>query len=152
MLHDNSRSNAQQRKAEAKQFERRGLLQQSFAKRSIDDSMMENLIRILNEIKVGNTTLEIELIEYVLSLASSLHLLGTLGLSPIYSIRDTLVLEELEKNGIKLWLVSEESERVNKVDYEAMDLYDNYLAPLKIKGTNERKVEESIKKCLKELT
>ena len=61
-------------------------------------------------------------------------------------------MEELEKNGVKLWLLSEDSERVNKVDYEAIDLYENYHAPFKIKGTNERKVEESIKGCLKELT
>lgn len=113
---------------------------------------MENLVRLVNEIKVGNVQAETELIDSVLSLTSSLHLLGTLGLSPIYNIRDTLVLEELEKNGVKLWLISEDSERVNKVDYEAIDLYDNYLDPFKIKGVNERKVEDSIKACLKELT
>lgn len=63
MLQDNSRSNAYQKKAEAKQFESRGFLQQSFAKRSIDDSTMENLIKLVNEIKVGNSPLESELIE-----------------------------------------------------------------------------------------
>jgi len=45
----------------------------------------------------------------LLSLAVGLKTLGTIALTKSYNIRDALVLEELEKNGIKIWMVSSES-------------------------------------------
>lgn len=59
---------------------------------------------------MGASQSESELNDFLLKQASQLHLMGTLGLSPITNIRETLVLEELEKNGVKLWLFSEDTE------------------------------------------
>jgi hypothetical protein len=63
---------------------------------------------LLNEIQTGIKESETSLDDFVLSKANMLDYLGTLGLSPLYKIRDTLMLEELEKNGVKLWIVSED--------------------------------------------
>lgn len=104
----------------------------------MDDSSMNRLIRLINELKQVENASEKDLTDYILSCACQLHLLGSLGLCPIYNIRETLVLEELEKNGVKLWLLSEDTERADQVDYEAIDLYDNYLLPFKVEGLNER--------------
>jgi hypothetical protein len=59
---------------------------------------------------MGASQSESELNDFLLTQASQLHLMGTLGLSPITNMRETLVLEELEKNGVKLWLFSEDTE------------------------------------------
>jgi hypothetical protein len=62
----------------------------------------------LNEIQrsINNINKETQLDDFILSKATQLDYLGSLGLSPSYKIRDALVLEELEKNGVKLWIVS----------------------------------------------
>lgn len=145
MVAGSSRVDTFTKKAEAEFYERRGMQSVAFAKRSMETSSLEILSRLLAEIKMGGSQSESELNEFLLTQASQLYLMGTLGLSPITNMRETLVLEELEKNGVKLWLFSEDTEQVNKVDYEAIDLFDNYHAPFKIKGTNEREVENSLK-------
>lgn len=61
------------------------------------------------------------------------------------------MLEELEKNGVKLWIVSGDNQSKDKVDYLAIDLYNNYHKPFTIEGSNERKIKESLKYALKDL-
>jgi hypothetical protein len=48
------------------------------------------------------------------------------------------MLEELEKNGVKLWIVSGKQHTLDKADYSAINLLDNYHKPFSIEGGNER--------------
>jgi hypothetical protein len=76
------------------------------------DHATSDIIRVfLNEIRTGINKInkETQLDDFILSKAAQLDYLGTLGLSSSCKIRDTFVLEELEKNGIKLWIVSGEN-------------------------------------------
>lgn len=70
----------------------------------------------------------------LLSLAVGLNIFGTIALAKTYNIRDALVLEELEKNGIKVWMVSSEASMRNIIDYESIDLFENYRDSFRITG------------------
>jgi hypothetical protein len=74
----------------------------------------------------------------LLSMANNLTLLGTLGLRQSYRERDMLVLEDLERNGVKTWMMSSRHEQTDIIDYNAIHLFENYNPPLRITGLTER--------------
>ena len=78
----------------------------SFAKRQVGHQTIDKIISLNSEIKVGSKMAEQTLDDLLVGLGKNLKLDGSLGLVPIANTRDALVLEELEKNGIKLWLAS----------------------------------------------
>ena len=65
--------------------------------------------------------------------------------------RDALLMEELRKNGVKLFLLSTDVTAENITDMNALKLFHNYRHPLNVTGQTDRQVEESLKNCLKQL-
>ena len=65
--------------------------------------------------------------------------------------RDALLMEELRKNGVKLFLLSTDVTAENITDLNALKLFHNYRQPLNVTGRTDRQVEESLKSCLKML-
>ena len=57
--------------------------------------------------------------------ASGLELIGILGFKKVINIRNSLVIDELRGNGIKLFLLTDDSYYENKTDYNAMRLFKN---------------------------
>ena len=68
-----------------------------------------------------------------------------------FNYRDTLVIEDLRKNGIKLYMLSGEDADNVRTDCNAMNLLDGFTDPINIEGKTERQVEDSLKSCLKEV-
>ena len=54
--------------------------------------------------------------------ASALELIGVLGFKKRINIRNSLVIDELRGNGIKLFLLTDDSYYENVTDYNAMRL------------------------------
>lgn len=65
--------------------------------------------------------------------------------------RDALLMEELRKNGVKLFLLSADVTAENITDLNALKLFHNYRQPLNVVGNTDRQVEDSLKTCLKQL-
>ena len=65
--------------------------------------------------------------------------------------RDALLIEELRRNGVKLFLLSTEITAENITDLNALKLFHNYRSQLNVVGKTDRQVEESLKACLKQL-
>jgi hypothetical protein len=77
-----------------------------------------------------------------------LSILGIIGSQDIFNFRDVLVIEDLMKNSVKVWLLSKEDEIITNVNLNAMRLLQQDMHPLYINGETEKDVEEQIKKCL----
>ena len=60
----------------------------------------------------------------------------------MFNIRDSLVIEDLIKNEIKVWMLSKEDEIINTVNCNALRLLDQNSKPLFINGENERDIDE----------
>ena len=60
------------------------------------------------------------------------------------------MIEDLKKNGMKLYLLSQDAEDNVLTDCNAMNMLEGYDTPIKLEGSSDRQVEESIKVCLKE--
>ena len=58
-------------------------------------------------------------------------------------------MEELRKNGVKVFFISSENSHENITDLNSLKLFHNYKQPLNISGRTDRQVEESLKSCLK---
>lgn len=81
--------------------------------------------------------------------AQDMHLIGTWGLKNAVNARDTLVVEELKKNGVKLFMLSQDETAVNLTDCNALEIFEGYSQPLIVQGLTDRQVEESLKTNLK---
>lgn len=68
-----------------------------------------------------------------------------------FNYRDTLVIEDLRKNGIKLYMLSGEDTDNVQTDVNAMNLLEGFTDPINLMGVTERQVEDSLKSCLKEV-
>ena len=87
----------------------------------------------------------------MLRLAKDLQFIGCFGLQVAFNYRDTLLIEDLRRNGIKLYMLSGEDSDNVQTDCNAMNLLEGFTDPILIQGTTERQVEESLKSCLKEV-
>ena len=87
----------------------------------------------------------------MLKLAQDLTFIGVFGLQVAFNYRDTLLIEDLRKNGIKLYMLSSEDADNVQTDVNAMNLLEGFTDPIQVKGQTERQVEESLKHCLKEV-
>ena len=76
-----------------------------------------------------------------------MKILGTLGLQDVYNTRDALVIQDLMRNGIKVWMLSTDDEIQTVVNCNSMNLLNKESNPLIINGESEREVEEQVKKC-----
>lgn len=55
----------------------------------------------------------------------NLTVLGVIGTQEIFSDRDTLVVQDLLSNGIKVWFLSKEAEIENTINCNALRLLTN---------------------------
>ena len=85
----------------------------------------------------------------LLSYGQDLTLLGTWGLKYVVNQRDSLVVEEIKKNGIKLYILDADDMTMNTTDCNTLEILEDYRQPLVIQGTTDRQVEESLKQNLK---
>lgn len=68
-----------------------------------------------------------------------------------FNYRDTLVIEDLRKNGIKLYMLSGEDADNVQTDCNAMNILEGFTDPIILLGLTERQIEDSLKSCLKEV-
>ena len=87
----------------------------------------------------------------MLNLARNLDFIGVFGLQVAFNYRDTLLIEDLRRNGIKLYMLNGEDKDNVSTDCNAMNLLEGFTEPIEISGETERQVEESLKSCLKEV-
>ena len=113
--------------------------------------MIAKLQQLNSEILIGNKSAKSNLEQLLRQLAKDLKLVGIIGLKNNVNVRDTLVLEELEKNGLKTWLLSQKKAEKSMASYYGIDLFDNYRKPFEIQGLSERQIEDSLKMQLKGL-
>ena len=120
------------------------------AKRDLDEEDATEFTRLLNENQLTSKGKKSKNDKLVLSLARDLKLVGIYGLQLAFNYRDSLVIEDLKKNGMKLYLLSQDAEDNVLTDCNAMNMLEGYDTPIKLEGTSDRQVEESLKVCLKE--
>jgi magnesium-transporting ATPase (P-type) len=84
----------------------------------------------------------------LLTYMHDMKVLGTIGLQDIFNVRDTLVVKDIIRNGIKVWMLSSDDEIQMVVNCNSMNLMDKDSNPLIINGESERETEEQVKKCL----
>jgi hypothetical protein len=66
-------------------------------------------------------------------------------------VRDTLVIQDLLSNGIKVWFLSKKEEIENTINCNALRLLTNYTKPIIINGNTEKEVEDQIKSSLSKI-
>ena len=65
--------------------------------------------------------------------------------------RDSLLIEELRKNGVKLVLLTTDSTAETITDLNSLKMFHQYRQPINVTGRTDRQVEDSLKSCLKQL-
>lgn len=75
-----------------------------------------------------------------------------MGINKQCNLRNSLVLEEAHRNGIKVWMITDDSEFRSLTDCNYLKFMQDCSQPFNIKGSNEREVEESIKNGLRIIT
>ena len=80
-----------------------------------------------------------------------LDLVGIIGMKNATKTRDSLLMEEFRKNGVKVFFISSDNSLDNITDLNSLKLFSNYKQPLNVSGRTDRQVEESLKTCLKQV-
>ena len=70
--------------------------------------------------------------KFLLKLARDLTFIGVFGLQVAFNYRDTLLIEDLRKNGIKLYMLSGEDADNVQTDCNAMNLLEGFTDPIEI--------------------
>ena len=83
--------------------------------------------------------------------AQNVELLGILGFKSVINNRNSLLLDEIRRNGIKVFMLSTEDAQINITDCNAMRLFQDLNTPINVAGTTDREVEDSLKQCLKQI-
>ena len=68
--------------------------------------------------------------------------LGVIGTQDLFNHRDALVLQDIVKNGIRLWMLEDEDEIQATVAMNALQLLNAESNPFIINGETERDIEE----------
>ena len=76
------------------------------AKRTYDEDYTIEFKRRLNENQLSSKSKKRKNDKMVLNMAHNLKLVGIYGLQLVFNYRDSLVIEDLKKNGMKLYLLS----------------------------------------------
>jgi len=129
-------------------FCKEGIHAIGIARREIEAEEAQELSRILQDNSSQKGT-DDKNDAFLLYLAQNLDLIGVLGMKNATNTRDALLMEELRKNGVKLFLLSTDVSQENITDLNALKLFHNYRQPLNVTGRTDREVEDSLKSCLK---
>ena len=119
-----------------------GVFPTVFVKRDLTGDEAVDLEGRINEalslMKDQDDKIESSLLSYM----NDMKILGVIGTQPVYNLRDTLVLEDLMKNGVRVWVLSEDDEIQTTVNMNALRLLNAESNPLIINGDAERDIEE----------
>ena len=69
-----------------------------------------------------------------MKLARDLNFIGVFGLQVAFNYRDTLLIEDLRRNGIKLYMLSGEDIDNVQTDCNAMNLLEGFTDPIELQG------------------
>lgn len=64
----------------------------------------------------------------------TLDYIGTLGIKPYLNYRNSMFMEEVLRNGIKVWLLSSNSEQETILQINAAEFLSGCQQPLNVKG------------------
>ena len=134
MLRKNTSTNFD---SDVDKFCKEGIHAIGIAKRDIETEEAVELSRILqdNSSQKGSDDRNDAIL---LQLATNLDLIGVLGMKNATNTRDALLMEELRKNGVKLFLLSTDVTAENITDLNALKLFHNYRQPLNVTGHTDR--------------
>lgn len=72
--------------------------------------------------------------KFLVKLARDLNFIGVFGLQVAFNYRDTLLIEDLRRNGIKLYMLSGEDIDNVQTDCNAMNLLEGFTDPIELQG------------------
>ena len=134
-------------------FSKKGIHAVGIAKKEIDG---EEAAEFLNQIqsnlsstyhKQGMSSNDNLLIHF----AYNVELVGIIGFKSVINNRNSLLLDEVRRNGIKVFMLSTDDAQINITDCNAMKLFQELNTPINVTGNTDRQVEDSLKQCLKQI-
>jgi len=134
MLRKNTSTNFE---SDIDKFTKEGIHAIGIAKRDIETEEAVELSRILQDNSSQKGT-DDKNDAFLLYLAQNLDLIGVLGMKNATNTRDALLMEELRKNGVKLFLLSTDVTAENITDLNALKLFHQYRQPLNVTGRTDR--------------
>lgn len=124
---------------EFQKFKSQGIHAFGIAKHMVEPEDSLTFLHIINENlhKIKNFT-DNKNDKFLIKLAKDLNFIGVCGLQVTFNYRDTLLIEDLRRNGIKLYMLSGEDNDNVQTDCNAMNLLEGFTDPIVIQGTTER--------------
>lgn len=124
MLRKNTSTNFE---SDIDKFTKEGIHAIGIAKRDIETEEAVELSRILlDNYNSSSKNSDDKNDQFLLYLGQNLDLIGVLGMKNATNTRDALLMEELRKNGVKLFLLSTDVTAENITDLNALKLFHQY--------------------------
>ena len=136
---------------EIDRMQKKGLHPVAIAKKELTGEDVIDFIRMLNENAWTSYKETTGLDQMLLQVAQGCELVGIMGYKNEISSRNAAVVEEIRKNGIKIFLLSTDGAEETLTDLNSMKLFQDFNTPFNIVGDTDRSVEDSLKQCLKQI-
>lgn len=88
------------------QMTKQGITALTFAKKELDSEYAADLGRCITEVQTLYKGNKSRLQDLLMSQCENLDLIGVLGVKPYLNYRNSMFMEEVLRNGIKVWLLS----------------------------------------------
>ncbi len=85
---------------------KQGIHALTFAKKELDSEYAADLFRLIVEVQTIYKNNKQKLQDALMTQCENLDLIGTLGIKPYLNHRNAMFMEEVHRNGIKVWLLS----------------------------------------------
>lgn len=129
-----------------KSFAEMGLQPILFCKKELSPDDTSEFERRINEAMGDVKNQEDKVVATLHESTFEMEALGIIGVQEIFNLRDSLVIQDVIRNGIKVWMLARDDDILQyEISYMQM-------TPIIINGENEREIEEQMKGALKSVS
>lgn len=120
------------------QYTKQGVTALTFAKRELDSEYSADLFRVIADVQTLYKGNQQKLQEALMTQCENLDLIGILGVKQYLNYRNSMFMEEVLRNGVKVWLLSSQLEYETIIKVNATDFLSNCQHTHNVKGQSER--------------
>lgn len=127
-----------------------GFTMQAFCTKELSKEDSLNIRQRIDSLSLFSKTFKEQLAKLCSDHLNNMTLAGVLGLQKIVPLRNTLTVQDMIDNSVKVWLLSQFSWRKTMTNCVNLNLMDD-TQKIEVRGKNEREVEDCIRSAFNQV-
>ena len=120
---------------------------QTFCFKELNKEDSAQLKKKIDAVSMYSKTSKAQLAKAIQEHLTNMSIVGTLGLQKTVPLRNSLTVQDLTNNRVKVWLLSQYTHRTAITNCANLELLSEESERFELKGRNDREIEDSIRMC-----